>query len=644
MNKFLLVFFTVISSYGFSQKVFNTIPKLTEADLTKEKSTIDAEAPAEILYRSMKHTIDMDANITSTYIMRIKIYDKDKSSDYLSPEFMTYETNRGDREKVSSFSAATYNLENGKIITNKVEKDSKFRSKEDKNYIINKFTFPNVKNGSVVEFKYSIFAPSTFLWSIDRYIIDQPIPQMYVDYQLEVPKFLGYNINYRGSLEPKHRDVGGRDKYASQYEFYKFGYENVKAYKNENYVANNDNYKTVIKAELNSTNINNIFKSYAVNWNNIAERLNDFEDFGVELKKMNLVKSLLPDEIKKIASKDDKADAILKFVQKNYAWDKEVSLTTEKGIKNLISTKMGNSAEINLLLTMLMKDAGLNAFPVGIPTVSRGALSNYSPSISQLNYVFTAIEEDKEFKYYDATSKTAKVFELPRRALNGSGVLLNQKEAKLVNVFYPKVSQTLLTVDAQLNPDASFTGFFKDVDTNLYANFVKEQHGEGEEEFHKIYKDKYTFGLSNLKSESLENGHFQTSMNFTSDSFVDQIGNKFVFNPLLFLYSKNHDFDQKDPRKAPIEFSTAFEKIKKVTIALPEGFQFENIPSPKKFRTEDDSIVYTYTPTLKGNVLIIETSIKVGSHEFEKEYYPAFKQVYDNITKLEGQVVIAVKK
>ena len=39
---------------------------------------------------------------------------------------MTYETNRGDREKVSSFSAATYNLENGKIITNKVEKDSKF--------------------------------------------------------------------------------------------------------------------------------------------------------------------------------------------------------------------------------------------------------------------------------------------------------------------------------------------------------------------------------------------------------------------------------------------------------------------------------------------------------------------------------------
>ena len=29
---------------------------------------------------------------------------------------------------------------------------------------------------------------------------------------------------------------------------------------------------------------------------------------------------------------------------------------------------------------------------------------------------------------------------------------------------------------------------------------------------------------------------------------------------------------------------------------------------------------------------------------FPKEYYPAFKQIYDNVTKMEAQVVTAVKK
>ena len=46
----------------------------------------------------------------------------------------------------------------------------------------------------------------------------------------------------------------------------------------------------------------------------------------------------------------------------------------------------------------------------------------------------------------------------------------------------------------------------------------------------------------------------------------------------------------------------------------------------------------------KGNKLTVQTTTKIDDSSFPKEYYPAFKQIYDNITKLEGQVVTAVKK
>ena len=44
------------------------------------------------------------------------------------------------------------------------------------------------------------------------------------------------------------------------------------------------------------------------------------------------------------------------------------------------------------------------------------------------------------------------------------------------------------------------------------------------------------------------------------------------------------------------------------------------------------------------NKLVLETTTLIDDSNFPKEYYPAFKQIYDNITKLEGQVVTAVKK
>ena len=644
MKKNLFFLLVLLLNFGFAQKNFKTLPKISPEDFAQQKSTITPDAPAEYLHRSMRHVILTDGTIETTYISRMIIYDKDKADSYLSPEFSIYETDDREREQILSFNAVTYNLEGGKVVTNKVEKDSKFRSKEDKNYTVTKFTFPNVKNGSIVEYKYSIGAPSRFLWSIDRFMIETSLPQRYVDYFLDSPKYLGYNINYKGEVMPKARQVEQMIIYGSEYQVYRFGYENVPAYKDEMYVLNDNNQKTSIKAELNSTHINNEYKSYATSWEDIRKRLNDYDDFGGQIKKMNLVKELLPQDVTKIATKLDRANAILKYVQSNYTWNKEVSVATEKGVKNLISSKSGNSAEINLLLLMLMRSTGLDANPVVLSTIDRGELLGYVPSIAQLNYVFVGVELDKNFYYFDATSKNARVYELPRRALNKTGVLLTDSGAKVVDVFYPKKSSTYLTVDAKLLPDGTFSGKFSDRDTNLYANLVNELYNDGKEDHIKLYKDKYKFALSDINCKLREDGDFETTLNFNSDTFVDAIGNKLAFNPLLFLYAKNHDFNQTDVRRAPIDFFTANEKVKKVEIVLPEGYVFENVPKAKKFRTDDDSIQYSYVPTLDGNKLTLETKVTIGDSTFPKEYYPAFKQIFDNITKLEGQVVTAVKK
>ena len=112
----------------------------------------------------------------------------------------------------------------------------------------------------------------------------------------------------------------------------------------------------------------------------------------------------------------------------------------------------------------------------------------------------------------------------------------------------------------------------------------------------------------------------------------------------MFLYSQNHNFDQKEPRIAPLEFYSAYDRIKKVTLTLPDGYVFENVPKSKKFRTEDNALQYTYQVTQNGNKLTVETITQVDDSVFPKEYYPAFTHIFDNITKQEAQVITAVKK
>ena len=148
-TKILTVFLFSISVLVFSQHKFMKYPEFNKNELSKTKSTIKEDAPAEILYSSISNLI-INGQLETKVFKRIKIYNKEKSSQYLDVEIPLYEGN-GEKESVSGLKAVTYNLENDKVVTSKVEKDAKFRSKEQKNRFIQKFTFTNVKDGSIIE-------------------------------------------------------------------------------------------------------------------------------------------------------------------------------------------------------------------------------------------------------------------------------------------------------------------------------------------------------------------------------------------------------------------------------------------------------------------------------------------------------------
>jgi len=616
-------------------------PKFNEADLSKTKSLLDENAPAEILYKSAYFMVDANTgNLHKRYFYRVKIYDKDKAEDWLNLEIPIYNVG-SNRESLGKFKAFTYNLENGAAVPLKVEKSSQYKSKENKYVTLTKFAFPGVKNGSVIEYQYEIVSPFRFM--IPEVLIESDTPSLNTEYVFDAPINMSYNVNYTGGITPKYREMEERQLYGTQYKTFRFAYENLTGFKTEKFVRNDRNFRTKISAELNSTNFGEL-KLYSSSWDQIAKRLYESEDFGGELKRTKLAKENMPAGVSEMKTDLEKANAIFSYVQKTFTWNKDKGIYTEDGIKKLLETKTGNDAEINLFLVMMLREAGLKADPLVISTVENGLINLVSPNVSNMNFVLATVKLDDQLHIYDATSKQSSLDEIPLKNWNQYGILVTKDKALQIQMANLKSSNTYLTVNARINDDGSISGTYSDKDTGAYAMYVKDSYDDNPEKYKKQYKENFSIDFTDIDSKVLESGEFESSMKFSSTNLIDRVGKKMIINPMLFLNKNSNEFDQTEVRKYPIDFGSPITKVKKVILEIPDGYVIEEMPKEKKIVTEDKEIAYTYSVQQKGNKLEVTTTTKVNSSDYPKEYYPAFKQIWGVASKFENQVISLVKK
>lgn len=626
---------------GAQKHEFLNPPKFNDADLSKQKSTLDENASAEILYKSVHFSIDNNTgNLIKRAFYRVKIYNKDKAEDWLNLEIPLYQ-NGSDQETLSKMKAFTYSSENGTAVATKVDKSSKYKSKESKYVSITKFAFPNVKNGSVIEYQYEVTSP--FLFSIPEILIETDTPSLYTEYILDSPSNISYNVNYTGFLSPKYREVDERTLYGANYRTYRFGYENVKGFKSEKFVSNDRNYRTKVSAELHSTNFREL-KLFSSSWEQIKQRLYENEDFGGELKKTKLAKENMPSNIAGISNEVERANAVFDYVKNTFTWNQDRGIYVEDGIKKMLETKTGNAAEINLFLVMMLREAGIKADPLTISTINHGIINIASPNVSNMNFVIAAIQTKDGFHLYDATSKQSSIDQLPPRDWNQFGILMAKEKVQQLSMVNSKPSFTYLTVDAKINDDGSVSGSYSDKDTGTYAMFAKENYDDNADKYKKQYKENFAVDFTNIDSKVLENGDFESTMKFSSENMIDKIGKKIIINPMLFLNKTSNEFDQTDERKYPIDFISPYTRVKKVVLEIPEGYAIEEMPKSKRIVTEDKEIEYNYIIEQKGNKLEIVSTTKVSSADYPKEYYPAFKQIWGVASKQENQVISLVKK
>jgi hypothetical protein len=197
--KLLVFYFAVSFSFVAAQKSPVKFGDVALEDLKMTSYQKDSSASAVILsdygeaYLSFTETTE---NLIFERHVRIKILHKEgmKWADVSIP---LYFTSRGE-ESVRNLKATSYNLEGGKIVEAKLGSDGVFKEKFNRNYKIQKFTIPNVKEGSVIEYSYRIF--SDFLFNFPEWKFQYSIPVKHSEYWAVLPDFLVFEKNMQGYL------------------------------------------------------------------------------------------------------------------------------------------------------------------------------------------------------------------------------------------------------------------------------------------------------------------------------------------------------------------------------------------------------------------------------------------------------------
>ncbi|HKJ07179.1 MAG TPA: hypothetical protein VJ970_06920, partial [Flavobacteriaceae bacterium] len=607
---------------------------------------IDSFANAAVLYKQRRSYFEYNTsgfNIVSEYFYRIKIYNAE-GFDWGTVNISTSIGN-GIEETIFNLKAATYNLENNSIVTTKLSKKDIFKEEVDKYTLDTKFTLPNLKDGSVIEYKYKVVSP--FVTYMDEVVLQYDIPINKVDIKISLLDYFKFNTKTKGFVflnikegYKRNRDLDTRDKL---YEIYD---TNIPALPNEAYVNNIKNYRAGIVFELASIEIpGSTYELYATDWDSVTKKIYQSSSFGGELKKVAFLKddiALLKTQNKTLP---EKIVAALEFVKAKVKWNGYYGKTSDNGVKKAYKEGTGNIADINLLLVSVLREMGISSNPVLVSTRANGIPLH--PTNKGLNYVIAAVELNEQVVLLDATEQYSAPDILPLRALNWKGRIVRKSGSSTwIDLLPKKIAKINSTIQIILDDQ----GYSEGLNMSKYINnealkYRKKYANLNDDEIAlKIEENNEIIEIEEFKLNNKHNAYKPVVelYKFSSDEMVENTGQKMYIKPLIYNSITENPFKLAE-RHFPIDYTSPFIDNNNISITIPEGYKVESVPETLGVALPNNYGVYKFKTTVVGNVIKVYSILQINTAIYPATHYSEIKEFYNKIVNKHKERIILTK-
>lgn len=654
------IVFLVVLIVGFFNETYAQkykFGKVSKEELEEKIYPLDSTAEAAYLYKSKRVRFEYNTaeggfdKIEEVYV-RIKIYNKE-GFEYGNQKILFYDPKKaGSSEDVGGIKAVTYNLIGGKIEEQKVKRKEIYLEEKNKFYSYKKIPFPNVKEGSIIELKYTL---RSGYFHISPYWIQEDIPTKKIVYSTAIPEYFNFKTTTKGyhTIAPEIETISGSISFGTEVVNYTekkslFEGEDIPALKNdEPFINNYQNYKGVVCSELASYQFpGGYLKRVAKTWKDVCAKLYDSYSFGHELKKSAYYKKDL--ELILASSGSDqsaKMASIFEFVKSKIKWNKYNGVYTDKGVSSAYKKGEGNIAEVNLVLVSMLRKAGIDAHPIVLSTKKHGV--PLFPTIDGLNYVIAGVQvSGGKVVFLDASGKYNGVNVLPARDLNWEGRMMISKEINVpVSLEAKKYSEEFYMANLSFDENFKLSGKVMAKYTNREAlKFRNKYNSLSDEKLQEKLEEKFDVSLNNIDVKNKGNVYkpIMASLEVSSEELVEEINGKVYMDPLLFFSEIKSPF-KLESRKYPVDLVNPCKITKSIVVKIPDGYRVVSVPKSLKVKMNENTGSYTFLVNQTGSIISIKAVKQFNKSLISTQQYPELKSLYQNIVSKNKEKIVLEK-
>jgi hypothetical protein len=648
--------------------------KVSKEELSMQYTTIDSSAAAVVLADFGHTKIDYLPNkgfqLVFTRHCRIKVFTPSgyDQADVMVPLYH----DGGDRESISQIKGYTYNLENGKVVKTKLKNEGKFLEEYDDNIQIYKFTLPNVKEGSVLEYSYRI--SSDFLFNLQDWEFQADIPTIWSEYQVEIPEYFVYkplsqgyypfvindisntngtfNIIYRtertgGSLSNPRTGGGTRQEQVSyRGTKYHWAAQNVPALIEEPFVTTMEDYRLKMEMELASIQFpGKPYENFTTSWEEIDEQLLESDHFGDVFKRTNGIESQVASVIAEASTDTEKLTRIYRYVQQNIRWNQYSRKYADQLPRKTLEEKSGNSADINLLLVAMLREAGISAHPVVLSTRSHGMLRKSFPMLKQFNYVVAMATTSEGSLLLDPTDATCPPGMLPIRCLNQEGRIVSEEPGNKWVSLTPTQGSNEATMATLTLEDGTLSGTISSSRSGYNAmrfrrNVMRESGVDGY--LAKLKENQHSWQIQDYEVGSLEviGKPLKETYEVVLQETAQQAGDMIYLQPIIIGRMEENPF-KSEHRVYPVDYPYPDKETFMLSLTIPEGYQVDELPEDIMIALPEQAGLYSFTTKQIGNMLQVVSRLHIDRVKFYAQEYPYLREFFNMIVaKQQEQIVL----
>ena len=512
----------------------------------------------------------------------------------------------------------------------------KAETNEDNDHIV----FTNLEVNDVLHLEYRIQDYSTGEIAkhfYDQFALQYSIPSLLNRYSILVPKAKEFkHMVTNGDVKPQISDV-------EDMKLYQWESHNMPAIKNEPYMSE----LVDVAPTLSFSSIPNW--KYISNW---------YKDLTTNKLKSDYVLKQTINQLlkgKENSSPIEKARIFYNYILENISYSNVAFLHSNyvpQKASRTITTRLGDCKDVSTLFVALCRESGIKANLVLISTRDNGSNRLVLPTI-EFNHCIARLEIDNKIYYLELTDKM-----LPFKA-----ALTIDLNSNILPIPYDQepFGDKLLSLEMPLRPknlvkrEDKITLNNKDMQVERHsvhyaanASYMRDTYRDlgAEEQLKKITQAvasdfSVPIKVTNPKFKNLDNLNDSIIYDCNveiKNSLQDVAGMKILQLPWIDKIS-SLEVVASDTRQYPLElwqFKTEDQNTQKLTIQLPQGKSFVEIPKDISLECANAKYTLTFDSHIPGK-LVVARSFTRKSELVSTQEYPKFKEFINLVSEADNK-------